>query len=448
MREGSLEAPTRLPIDWKNPDFVDESILDSEMRRQFEICHGCRRCFNLCDSFPKLFDLIDEKGDEELDGVASRDFKGVVDSCTLCDMCYLTKCPYVPPHEFNIDFPHLMLRYRVFEKSKNKLNFFDRQITEIDRNGKIISSFLSMIFNWITKKTNTLTRKFMHLVIGIHKGVELPKFFNYTFISKTKKFPTVINHSAPSYGKEVVFFSTCFINYNEPSIGEAALKVLSYNGIKSHVVYPRCCGMPQLEQGDIKRVAENAEKTARELRPFLDRKIPIVSTVPSCTLMMKSEWPLVLPENKDVKDLSILTYDVSEFIVQINKDIGLVPGLNPLEGPVSLHLSCHGRAQNIGAKGAEMLRLIPNANVNVIERCSGHGGSWGVKKQNFENAMKFARGTIRKIKTNKPKYTCSECPLAAKHLSQGLKLNDNKNIMENKTLHPIQLLSKAYGLDN
>ena len=448
MREGSLDAPTRLPIDWTNPDFVDENKLDSEMRRQFEVCHGCRRCFNLCDSFPRLFDLIDDKEDEELSGVASADFKGVVDSCTLCDMCYLTKCPYVPPHEFNIDFPHLMLRYRVFERSRNKVKFFDKQIIQTDRNGRIISKFMSSISNWVTSRTNIITRRLMQLIMGIHKNVELPKFFSYTFDSRSKQIPTLININAPAYGKEVVFFTTCFINYNEPSIGDSALKVLAHNGIKSNVVYPRCCGMPQLEQGDIKGVAERAYKTVRDLKPFLDKNIPIISSVPSCTLMMKSEWPLILPENKEVKKLSKLTYDISEFLVLVNKDVGLVSGINPIEGPISLHLSCHGRAQNIGAKGAEMLRLIPNSDVKVIERCSGHGGSWGVKKENFEKAMKFAKGTIRKINTTNPKYTCSECPLAAKHLSQGIENMNTKSAIENKTLHPIQLLSKAYGLEN
>ena len=448
MREGSLDAPTRLPIDWSNPAFIDEVKLDAEMRRQFEVCHGCRRCFNLCDSFPRLFDLIDDRGDEELNGVDTADFKSVVDSCTLCDMCYLTKCPYVPPHEFNIDFPHLMLRYRVFERSKNKIKFFDNQIIQTDRNGKIISKFMSSISNWVTSKANIIARYLMHLIMGIHKNVELPKFFSYTFESRSKQIPAVVNIDAPAYGKEVVFFTTCFVNYNEPSIGDSSLKVLAHNGIKSHIVYPRCCGMPQLEQGDIKRVAESAYKTVKDLKPFLDKNIPIISSVPSCTLMMKSEWPLILPGNEEVKKLSKLTYDISEFLVLINKDVGLVPGLNPLEGPISLHLSCHGRAQNIGAKGAEMLRLIPHSDVKVIERCSGHGGSWGLKKENFEKAMKFAKGTIRKIKTTNPKYTCSECPLAAKHLSQGLENTNAKNVLENKALHPIQLLSRAYGLEN
>ena len=160
MREGSLEAPTRHVIDWNNPDYIDAGKLDTELRRQFDVCHGCRRCFNLCDSFPRLFDLIDEAEDDELDGVQSSHFKHVVDACTLCDMCFLTKCPYVPPHEFNIDFPHLMLRYRAAEHAESGVPFFDKQLTETDRNGKL-AGLASGIVNWSTKRGNAITRPAM-----------------------------------------------------------------------------------------------------------------------------------------------------------------------------------------------------------------------------------------------------------------------------------------------
>ena len=447
MREGSLGAPTRNPIDWRNPSFVNEADLDKEMRRQFEICHGCRRCFNLCESFPRLFDLIDEKEDEELQGVASSDFKQVVDGCTLCDMCFLTKCPYVPPHEFNIDFPHLMLRYRAFEKAKGKIKFFDQQITEIDRNGKIISAYFSKIVNWLTDKKNSLMRMIIQFIVGIDKNVELPKFNASPFLTHSKIQKRNINTSAPAYGKKAIVFATCFVNYNEPSIGKSALKVLAFNGIETETVYPRCCGMPQLEQGDIKRVASNALLTVKEMLPFINNGLPIISLIPSCTLMMKSEWPLILPENEDIKKLSKSVLDISEYIMKLKLETGLADGLKKLDEAVTLHLSCHSRAQNIGSKGAEMLRMIPDTKVNVVERCSGHGGSWGVKKENFVGAMKFAKGTIRKINSAKAKHTCSECPLAAKHLSQGLIESNASNFNKEKTLHPIQLFSKAYGLE-
>ena len=167
-KEGSLGAPIRHPIDWKNPNFIDEKLLDDELRRVFDICHGCRRCFNLCESFPKLFDYIDESKSGELDTVSSDKFKDVVDACTLCDMCFLTKCPYVPPHEFNIDFPNLMLRYRVAERKKGKNKLIDDQLTKTDRNGKFFSKF-SNLANWSTKTSNNITRPIMEMLLKIDK---------------------------------------------------------------------------------------------------------------------------------------------------------------------------------------------------------------------------------------------------------------------------------------
>src|SRR3954470_5079420 len=167
MREGSLDAPVRHPIEWQNPDFYDEAKLDAELRRVFDICHGCRRCFNLCDSFPRLFDLIDESATGELDSVKSEDLKQVVDACTLCDMCFMTKCPYVPPHAFNIDFPHLLLRYRAAERAHKGPAPIDDQLTETDRNGKL-AGLAPGLANWATRRGNTVTRPAMEKVADIH----------------------------------------------------------------------------------------------------------------------------------------------------------------------------------------------------------------------------------------------------------------------------------------
>ncbi len=443
MREGSLDAPTRHPIDWQNPDFIDAEKLDAELRRQFDICHGCRRCFNLCDSFPRLFDLVDEQEDE-LEGVDSADFKSVVDACTLCDMCFLTKCPYVPPHEFNIDFPHLMLRYRAAEKAKTGVPFFDKQLTETDRNGKIAGSMSGMA-NWASKRGNSLTRPALSAVAGVHTDAELPKFHSRTFVDQAKANPPAVNADAPAKGRQAVIYATCFANYNNPEIGTAALNVLAHNGVETEVVYPECCGMPQLEQGDIARVAEKAKAIAKDLKPHVDVGKDIVALVPSCALMMKFEWPLIVPDDEDVQRLARATFDISEYVMRIADKDGLADGLSALDGPVALHLACHARAQNMGNKGAEMLRKIPGAKVAVVERCSGHGGSWGIKKDNFDVATKFARQTVRKVADAKPAHVCSECPLAGKHIMQGLEsLNDDAPQTE-QSLHPIQILAKAYG---
>lgn len=446
MREGSLEAPTRHVIDWNNPDYIDTEKLDAELRRQFDICHGCRRCFNLCDSFPRLFDLIDAAEDDELEGVESSDFKHVVDACTLCDMCFLTKCPYVPPHEFNIDFPHLMLRYRAAEHAKKGVPFFDKQLTETDRNGKL-AGLASGVANWSTKRGNALTRPVMEKVAGVHRDAELPKFYGTSFAEKAKASPPMVNSDAPGFGRKAVIFATCFANYNNPHIGDAALKVLAKNGVEVEVIYPECCGMPQLEQGDLARVADKARSIAATMKPYIEQGEDIIALVPSCALMMKFEWPLIVPDDADVKTLSQATYDITEYIVALADQEGMSDGLSPLTGGVALHLACHARAQNMGPMGAEMLRLIPETDVSVVERCSGHGGSWGIKKENFEVATKFARQTVRKASSAKKSYLASECPLAGKHIAQGFENLDEPGKNSVEALHPIQLLAKAYGLD-
>lgn len=447
MREGSLDAPTRHPIDWQNPDFIDPDKLDAEMRRQFDICHGCRRCFNLCDSFPRLFDLVDEQEDE-VEGVDSAHFKSVVDACTLCDMCFLTKCPYVPPHEFNIDFPHLMLRYRAAEKAHQGIPFFDKQLTETDRNGKLASHAPS-ITNWASKRDNVLTRPALEAIAGVDRNVELPTYHGKTFIAQANAEPPKVNTEAPAHGRQAVIYATCFANYNNPDIGTAALNVLAHNGVQTEVVYPECCGMPQLEQGDLARVAKKAADTALALKPYVETGKDIVALVPSCALMMKFEWPLIVPDNEDVARLSRAVFDISEYVMRIANKEGLADGLSAVDGPIALHLACHARAQNMGPKGAEMLRAIPNAKVTVVERCSGHGGSWGVKKENFGIATKFAKQTVKKVADARPAHVCSECPLAGKHIVQGMEaLAETSNDGSAKTeqsVHPIQVLAKAYG---
>jgi glycerol-3-phosphate dehydrogenase subunit C len=445
MREGSLEAPTRHVIDWNNPDYIDESKLDAEMRRQFDVCHGCRRCFNLCDSFPRLFDLVDAAGDDELHGVQSTDFKKVVDACTLCDMCFLTKCPYVPPHAFNIDFPHLMLRYRVAERARHGTPFYDKQLTETDRNGEL-AKFVPGLANWGSKRGNGLTRPILEKVAGVDRNAELPKYHGKTLMARAKEAPPEVNREAPAYGRQAVIFATCFANYNNPAIGEAALKVLAKNGVLAEVVYPGCCGMPQLESGDIARVAEKARSTAAALKPYIDAGKDIIALVPSCALMMKFEWPLIVPDDENVKALSQAAYDITEYVVDIADKEGVAPGLTAVPGGVAMHVACHARAQNMGNMGAEMLRLIPETDVAVIERCSGHGGSWGIKKGNFDIATKFARQTVRRAADAKKGYLASECPLAGKHIAQGLESVDGTSHVDERAYHPIEILAKAYGL--
>ena len=446
MKEGSLEAPVRHPIDWTDPDFVNHEKLDAEMRRVFDICHGCRRCFNLCDSFPRLFNLIDESETGELDSVDSADFQGVVDACTMCDLCFMTKCPYVPPHEFNLDFPHLMLRYRAVEFEKGKNSVVQQELAKTDRNG-MLGTKVSGLANWASNCKNPLTRPVLEKVTGIDRKAAIPKFSNKTFLEKAKETTTTINKESPHFGRKVVLFSTCFSNYNKPEIGLAALKVLAKNGIKAEPMHPGCCGMPHLEQGNIKQVAEQARLVSQQLREKVEAGYDVVSLIPSCSLMLKFEWPLILPEDENVKALSKATFDISEYIVKLSKEKGLAEGLSGLSKNVTIHISCHSRAQNIGPNGAEMLRLIPDTQINVIERCSGHGGTWGMMKDNFEIALKVGRPVAKKAQATQDELILSECPLAGEHILQGIEMleEEDKPKVVRSTAHPIEILAQAYG---
>ncbi len=446
MREGSLEAPTRHPIDWQDPDFHDMAKIEAEMHRVFDICHGCRRCFNLCDSFPRLFDLVDNSPSGEMDGVAPADYKRVADACTLCDMCFMTKCPYVPPHEFNLDFPHLMLRYRAAELKAGKVDWMTQELVKTDRNGKLATA-VAPLANWASDTRNGLTRPLMEKLAGIDRAAALPKFHGRTFAMRAKNEVPEVDRAAPAFGRKAVLYATCFVNYHNPQIGTAARAVLAKNGVETEVVYPACCGMPQLEHGNLAKVAENARKVAAELLPWVERGYDVIALVPSCALMLKFEWPLILPGDGNVKRLSQATFDISEYVVDIAKKEGLAPGLTALPGGVTVHLACHARAQNMGQKAAEMLRLVPQTRVAVIERCSGHGGSWGVSKDNFEVALKVGKPVAKQAAKNASRFLASECPLAGAHIVQGMeRLEGEETPRVDASSHPIELMARAYGL--
>jgi glycerol-3-phosphate dehydrogenase subunit C len=445
MREGSLEAPTRHALAWQDPDFTDMAKIETEMHRVFDICHGCRRCFNLCDSFPRLFDLVDNSPTEELDSVPAAAYKGVVDACTLCDMCYMTKCPYVPPHEFNLDFPHLMLRYRAAELKAGKVGRIDQELVKTDRNGWI-GTALAPLANWATATGNGFTRPLLEKAAGIDRAAALPKYAGRTFTMRAKREVPDVNRSAPGFGRKAVLYATCFVNYHNPQIGTAARAVLARNGVETEIVYPACCGMPQLENGEIAKVADNARKVAAELGTWIEKGYDIIALVPSCALMLKFEWKLILPADDSVKRLSQATFDISEYIVDIARKEGLAEGLAALPGDVTLHLACHARAQNVGQKAAEMLRLVPDTKVAVIERCSGHGGSWGVEKGNFDVALKIGKPVARQAAKNATMFLSSECPLAGAHIAQGMERLDGDAPKIRTTPHPIELFAQAYGL--
>lgn len=445
MKEGSLEAPTRHAIAWEDPDFSDRAKTEAEMHRIFDICHTCRRCFNLCDAFPRLFDLIDNSASGELDSVAPAEFQKVADACTLCDMCFMTKCPYVPPHEFNVDFPHVMLRYRAVELHEGKIPLQQRELVKTDRNGRL-AGMVAPLANWASDRHNTLTRPLLEKLAGIDQMAALPKYHGRTFMMRSRRSAPTVDRTAPAHGRKAVLYATCFVNYNNPSIGEATRAVLARNGVETEALYPSCCGMPQLEQGNLAAVAKSAARIAVILGAWIDKGYDIVALVPSCALMLKFEWPLILPNDAAVAKLSRSTFDISEYIVDIARNEGLAAGLSPIGGGVTVQIACHARAQNIGQKAAEMLRLLPEADIAVIERCSGHGGSWGVLEGNFETAVKVGRPVGRQALRNAKPFVSSECPLAGMHIIQEMEMLAGDEPVPGRALHPIELIARSYGI--
>ena len=446
MREGGMSAPVRHALKWRDEEFTDETKLFDELERVFDLCHGCRRCFNLCDSFPRLFDMVDESPTGEVDGVAKADYWKVVDACTMCDLCFMTKCPYVPPHEWDLDFPHLMLRARAFQFKNGKTNKKQDRLTEMDANGPL-GVKLSGLANWASKRDNGLTRPVMEAVAGVHRDAALPEFAKQTCQEKAKAEPVEVNGDAPAKARKAVIYASCFGEYNDPAIVLDTRAVLAKNGINAEIVYPECCGMPQLEQGDLERVAGKAKSIALALKPYVDDGYDIVVPVASCALMLKFEWPLIETDDENVKALSQATFDATEYIVDIAGKEGLAEGLQPLEGGVTAHIACHARAQNMGRKAQELLKLIPDTETTVIERCSGHGGSWGVMKEWFEIGMKVGTPVFRDAAKAGSAYVVSECPLARDQIVQGMERKDATVEGPGKALrHPVQLLARSYGL--
>ncbi len=439
-KEGSTQVPVRHPLKFKDPDFLNTEKLDNEMRRVFDICHGCRRCFNLCDSFPKLFDFIDDTNEGEVSALSSDKFNPVVDACTLCDMCFMTKCPYVPPHEFDIDFPHLMLRYRMSQRKKGQISNTVKQLVKIDRNAKM-GIYFHKIINWISSVNNKFLRNILEFLTGIDKRAILPKYNSGTFANYFKDFKKKIFEK--NLNRKVVIYSTCFVNFNKKSTGVAALKVLHHNNVEVEHSYAGCCGMPYLEQADLDQVLKQAKKVSKELLNYVDNGYKVITLTASCGLMLKFEWPLLLPEDEDIQVLSKNTYDIDEYIVEMANNEGLQEGLKEIDGGVTVHHACHARAQNMGNKARDMLKLIPNIKIDLVERCAGHGGTFGLMKSTHDIANKVGKTTASTVKRKNNKYMASDCPLAAKHIEQ---LAKDTNIVSDEALHPIELIAKSYRL--
>jgi glycerol-3-phosphate dehydrogenase subunit C len=443
LREGNLEAPTRYPIDWRNPEFYDESAFLKEAERIFDICHGCRRCVSLCGAFPTLFDLVDASKTLEVDGVAKADYWKVVDQCYLCDLCYMTKCPYVPPHPWNVDFPHLMLRGKAQKFENGEITFRDRLLTSTDKLGKLAT--IPVVVQMVNK-ANAMpsARAVMEKVLGVAAKTELPPFAKRRFRDRpTASLQWPIRDGQRTPGK-VALFSTCYVNYNEPGIGYDLLAVLAHNRIPYTLVAQEvCCGMPKLELGDFATVEKLKDANIPALAMLARAGNAILTAVPSCTLMFKQELPLIFPGDPDVQAVADAMFDPFEYFVLRDKDGLLDRAFSRPLGKVSYHIPCHARVQKIGQKTREVLEWMPDTTVNTVERCAGHDGTWGVKREYFDQSMKIGAPVFKRMSDGDPDFVSSDCPIAGRRIAQGIASDGDTRARKE---HPLTLLRMAYGL--
>ena len=439
-KEGNLQAPKRAPLDWKNPEFYDETYLHAEMERVFDVCHGCRRCVSLCDSFPTLFDLIDESDTFEVDGVDKADYGKVVDQCFLCDLCAETKCPYLPPHEWALDFPHLMLRAKAQKFAKNDTKWRDRIITSTDPIFDAISTpGIAQLAN-AAAGSKTL-RKAGEALFGLHQDAPLPHFSDKAL---TKQLPALIGEELPVTSTDrtsckVAIYVTCYGDHNEPQMVEDLIAVLQHNNVPVKILQDaKCCGMPKLELGDLTKVEKMKDANIPVFAHAIAEGYDIIAPIPSCVLMYKQELPLMFPEDETIAEVKSHFFDPFEYLMLRHKDSLIDTEFPQPLGKVAYHVTCHQRVQNFGMKTREFLQLIPDTEVTAIERCSGHDGTYAVKAETFDKAKKIARPVVKRVKDSEADTFGSDCPMAGRLIADGMD--------EGEAQHPVSMVRKAYGI--
>jgi len=430
-REGSLEAPVRHPLNWQDKDFYNEQSLNDELERVFDICHGCRRCVSLCKSFPTLFDLVDESETFEVDSVDTADYKKVVDQCYLCDLCYMTKCPYVPPHEWNVDFPHLMLRAKAIQFKKGETKRSHKVLTSPKQVGSVASKpVISSIVNW--SNSNKTIRKITENIMGVHVDAVVPKYHSKTL---TKLF--VEDKTVSKF--KVAIFGTCYGEYNDPKSVIDLVDVLRHNNVEVKLIKnTQCCGMPKMELGDLETVIEYANENITPLKKLVEDGYKLIAPIPSCVLMFKNELPMIISDNEDIKLISKAFFDPFEYLSFLNDSAQFDTNFSAIDKEVLYQMACHQRVQNIGSHTKKILGLIPDLDVNIAERCSGHDGTYGVRKETHTYAVTIGKPVAKKI-TDNTDLVVSDCVMAGNHIAHIA----TQNI---EAIHPITLVKMAYCL--
>jgi Fe-S oxidoreductase len=420
--------------------YWDSQAMAKEIERTFELCHSCRMCFKYCQSFPTLFDAVDSHGDvRDLPESVTRQ---VVDECFQCKLCY-TQCPYTEAedHEFKLDFPRLMMRAKAIRRRREGLPLRERMLADPDALGRF-GSRTWRLANWAN--TFRPNRIVMELVAGIHRDKLLPRFespsFDRWFRSQTGGAEETSDGRHP-----VVLFATCFVTYNRPAVGRAAFEVLRHNHCRVACPEVNCCGMPALDSGDLELAKTKARANVRALLPFVERGYPVAVINPTCSLMMRTEYPELLDDPADpemaagAKKVAAAIRDVSEYLFELRQEGHFKEDFRSTpDGDVAYHAPCHLRMQNVGFRGRDLMRRIPGVKPRLVAECCGHDGTWAMKKEYFTLSLKNGDKAFKGMRDTGAEIWASDCPLAAIQFEQSC---------GRQALHPIEVLARAYRAD-
>lgn len=415
----------------QSPAFWDEEALLHEERRMFDVCHGCRLCWNFCPVFPAVFEKTDAvEGD--LSKLSRQEFRIVEDTCYQCKLCYI-RCPYTAPHQYDMDIPRLLMRAKFVNTRKEGVKLQDKLLGNTDRLGQM-GGLTAPLANWGNRSKPV--RFVMEKALDIHRSAILPAFHPQSFSAWFKKHQDEFSAAVPSNSPTVALFYTCFVNYNDPSVGIACAQVLAHNNIRVMVPEQRCCGMPFLDGGDLnatlKKIKANLQTLAEAVRQGCDIVVP----GPTCSYTLKQEYPRLMP-TEESQLVSQHTFDISEYLWKLRGRATLNTQFTQKLGKVAYHLPCHTRAQFMGNKGADLLALVPETTIELVERCSAHDGTWGVKKQSHPISLQYGEKLFQGLKESEADLYVTDCPLAALQIQHGT---------GSRPVHTMQALKVAYGI--